>query len=189
MGGVMVDRQGRSSIGGLWACGEVTHSGLHGANRLASNSLLEALVYGARVGQALTGAADRSPVRAEVPDALLNATPTVCPTPWLDDDATDLADRLRGIMWDGVGLERTAAGIQRAVWDLNQVDQLAPAGLGELRNLLTVAVLVTRAAQARTESRGAHFRGDIPWQDPHWRQDLVFAGFEMLDPQPIAAAG
>jgi L-aspartate oxidase len=190
MGGVVVDRQGRASVGGLWACGEVSHTGLHGANRLASNSLLEALVYGERVGRALTESTANVRCRSELSELVgISNSLLVAETPWLTNKMTGIADRLRDIMWGGVGLERTAAGIQRALWDLNQVDQSAPEGLGELRNLLTVAVLVTRAAQARTESRGAHFRGDIPWQDPHWRQDLVFEGFELMDPQPIAAAG
>jgi L-aspartate oxidase len=187
MGGVVTDRQGRASIAGLWACGEVSHTGLHGANRLASNSLLEALVFGARIGRALSAAAQRSLQRTGDVAAL----PPVADLPWLaaGGGQAEIADRLRDIMWEGVGLERTAAGMQRALWDLNQVAQAAPPGLGELRNLLTVAMLVTRAAQARTESRGAHFRGDIPWQDPHWRQDLVFEGLELMDPHPVAAAG
>jgi len=187
MGGVVTDHRGRASIAGLWACGEVSHTGLHGANRLASNSLLEALVFGARVGGALSASARRPSLRV----GRAAAHPRVAELPWLaaGGEQARFADRLRDIMWEGVGLERTAAGMQRALWDLNQIDQTAPAGLGELRNLLTVAMLIARAAQARTESRGAHFRGDIPWQDPHWRQDLVFDGLEMMDPHPVAVAG
>jgi L-aspartate oxidase len=188
MGGVVVDRRGRSSVEGLWACGEAAHTGLHGANRLASNSLLEALVYGARVGRTLSTSGSPGEGEGGAEAALMSAAP-VADVPWLTENDGDLADRLRDVMWNGVGLERTAAGIQRALWDIRQLSLEAPEGLSELRNLLTVSMLIARAARARTESRGAHFRGDIPWQDPHWAQDLVFEGFELMDPHPIAVAG
>jgi L-aspartate oxidase len=183
MGGVVVDRSGRTSIAGLWACGEVAHTGLHGANRLASNSLLEALVFGARVGEELAAA-------GTFPGAQPPELPLVrgAGSPWLDSAGAPLADRLRRVMWTDVGLERTAPGLRFALSELRRLELEAPAGPGELCNLLTVAALVARAAWARTESRGAHFRSDVPWQDPHWRQDLVFEGLEPVAPRPVAVA-
>jgi L-aspartate oxidase len=185
MGGVVVDRHGRTSLDGLWACGEVAHTGLHGANRLASNSLLEALVFGSRIGERLAVGVDlpspaRIPRRPSVP---------VAAQPWFGDRAEDVATKLREIMWSGVGLERTASGLRRAMLEVRHLRQEAASGLGELHNLLTVAGLVARAAWARTESRGAHFRSDVPWQDSHWRQHLYIEGDELIDPQPIAVAG
>jgi L-aspartate oxidase len=188
MGGVAVDPHGRTSIDGLWACGEVAHTGLHGANRLASNSLLEALVFGARIGERLAASGPGAwPGRG----GPLPAVPglQVARTPWLAGDAAAVADRVRTVMWDGVGLERTAAGMRTAMRELHLLSGQAPQGAGELANLLLAARLVARAAWARTESRGAHYRSDVPWQDHHWRQDLFFEGQEPVEPRPVAAAG
>jgi L-aspartate oxidase len=180
MGGVVVDLDGRSSLPGLWACGEVASTGLHGANRLASNSLLEALVIGSRLGEALAGSRPQP-----LPPAAL---PTVCwPTrpPWLaaDDAERAAADQLRRVMWQGVGLERSESGLARAESELAEL--AASPRSGELANLLTVARLVARAARLRTESRGAHFRTDFPFSDHHWRQDLRFDGLVPLAPRPL----
>jgi L-aspartate oxidase len=187
MGGIVVDREGRSSLKGLSACGETAHTGLHGANRLASNSLLEALVLGARIGFRLADESLREPAPAERSGLLGKIR--VADAPRLEQGGGEYAGRLREVMWNGVGLERTASGLRRALREINQLGREADPGLGEMRNLLTVARLVATAAWARTESRGAHYRGDVPWQDPHWRQHLYFDGMDMLQPQPIAAAG
>jgi len=188
MGGVSVDLHGRTSIDGLWACGEAAHTGLHGANRLASNSLLEALVFGARIGERL---AARGPGVTPPRGASLPAVPRlrVARTPRLAGEAASIAERLRTVMWDGVGLERTAPGMRMAMRDIHALSEQAPQGVGELANLLVAARLVAQAAWARTESRGAHYRSDIPWQDLHWRQDLFFEGQEPIEPRPVAAAG
>jgi L-aspartate oxidase len=188
MGGVAVDLDGRTSINGLWACGEVAHTGLHGANRLASNSLLEALVFGSRIGEWLAASGPgQSAVRC-------GSLPTVtrlqvAHTPRLAGESAEIAARLRTVMWDGVGLERTAQGMRRAMWEIHRLSEDAPDGVGELVNLLDAARLVARAAWARTESRGAHYRSDIPWQDHHWCQDLFFDGHEAIEPRPVAVAG
>jgi L-aspartate oxidase len=187
MGGVVVDQQGRSSLPGLWACGEVAFTGLHGANRLASNSLLEALVYGARIGEALAAALP------EVEPAAIGQTPGegVGKGAWLANDAKarDLARGIREAMWRGVGVERTASSLDRTLRDLRALELEAPVGPGELANMLTVASLITRAAYRRTESRGSHFRSDFPCASPHWRQQLVFEGEHLLEPHPVAVAG
>jgi L-aspartate oxidase len=187
MGGVVVDRDGRTSVPGLWACGEVAHTGLHGANRLASNSLLEALVFAARIGTRLAEGADSVIVNEHA--APVHPEVEVSEAPRLEHGGGEFAGRLREVMWSGVGLERTAAGLRRAMWEIHQLEREVSPGVGELHNLLTVARLVTHAAWTRTESRGAHFRSDIPWQDQHWRQPLYFEGMEAIEPLPIAVAG
>ena len=157
MGGIAVDTRGRTSLAGLWACGEVSCVGVHGANRLASNSLLDAMVFGARVGRDLTRAARAVPPAK----ALLGRVDTrrgdgSCEA---HTDAEIRRD-IRDLMWSEVGLVRTAAGLQRAVDSLARMARRLGPGVSETHNLLTVAELVTRAALARRESRGAHFRSD-----------------------------
>jgi L-aspartate oxidase len=187
MGGVVVDRAGRTSIPGLWACGEVARSGLHGANRLASNSLLEALVYGAAVGEELA-AACRAPVHGlRARDAAQRASIPVAEKPWIhavDGEGTGPTATLRCLMWEGVGLERDAAGLRRTAQDLATLHGAISVGRGELDTMFTVAMLVTQAATLRTESRGAHFRSDFPAAATCWLQPLVFDGSRLRPPHP-----
>ncbi|MGC2856198.1 L-aspartate oxidase [Novispirillum sp. DQ9] len=168
MGGVVADADGRTSLPGLYACGEVACTGLHGANRLASNSLLEAVVVGRRtasaVGQGLRGAEPAGLHRTA-------ARPVDIPAPVAVDGLTTT---LRGIMARHVGLVREAAGLRAAAADLAALAErldTAPEGdpesddvraWAEARNLLLVARLVTAFAAARRESRGAHCRLDHP---------------------------
>jgi L-aspartate oxidase len=186
MGGVVIDHQGRTSLPGLWACGEVACSGLHGANRLASNSLLEALVYGARTGRSLSNAPleRKSPSPGRLQE--LRVRWRMAREPWLPEVTGEdhPAARIRRLMWDLVGLERTAAGLQRALRELHDLIAELEDEKGELNTLSVVADLVIRAALARTESRGAHFRHDLPLTSPHWQQQLVFEGERMLEPEP-----
>jgi L-aspartate oxidase len=191
MGGVAVDRDGRTSVHGLWACGEVARTGLHGANRLASNSLLEALVYGAAVGDALATRCRSAvhPVRAR--DTVSRLAVPVAERPWLvdaSDNEAELARKIRDVLWMHVGLERDAAGLQRAAADLAVWAMLPDRGLGELGNMALAARMIVRAAAARTESRGAHCRSDFPWTQTCWLQPLVFQGETMLSPHPVTAA-
>jgi L-aspartate oxidase len=188
MGGVVVDDVGRTSLPGLMACGECAHSGLHGANRLASNSLLEALVYGARVGETVRREAASVDHVLRVLDAADRLPTDLARRTWLADDpaGAEVVGAVREIMWQQVGMERDEGGLRRAEMDLADLEHRLPPGLGEARNVLEAAQLVTHAARARTESRGAHFRRDIPWTDPAWRQDLVFAGRTMLEPREVA---
>lgn len=164
MGGVVTDADGRTSLPGLYACGEVACTGLHGANRLASNSLLEAVVVGRRtasaVGQGLRGETDGGPARTA-------AMPVDIPAPVAVEGLTA---RLRGIMAGNVGLVRDGAGLRTAAAALADLaaglEGAAPSpdvrAWAEARNLLLVARLVTAFAQARRESRGAHCRLDHP---------------------------
>jgi L-aspartate oxidase len=191
MGGVVVDAEGRSSLPGLWVVGEAARTGLHGANRLASNSLLEALVYGAAAGEAFAAECGPPvhPVRAR--EAVSRAEMEVAASPWLGDSPPALAESeadLRALMWANAGLERDAASLHLAAFDLREAKATAARGRREFDNSLLVARMVVRAARNRTESRGAHFRSDFPNPRAYWRQELVFKGERMRDPHPVVAA-
>ncbi len=170
IGGVTVDDEARTSLPRLWAAGEVTSSGLHGANRLASNSLLEGLVFGLRAGRnasaAALGEADQftaMPLRPDPPshqpvDASLKLG--------------DLLNSLNSEMWRNVGIERDAVGLDAALQQVEFWDRyVGPREFNttqgwELQNMLLVARLMIRAAAARCESRGTHSRTDFPNTDP-----------------------
>jgi L-aspartate oxidase len=152
MGGIASDASGRSSLPGLWVAGECASTGLHGANRLASNSLLEGLVFGARAADDIKGmlAAGKPGNPAPAPRGLaLPAPPHV----------------LRAAMTRHVGLERDEGGLNNA---LEVIDRLEREAAGpDLLNMLAAARLVTAGALARQESRGAHWRGDFPEAAAH----------------------
>lgn len=165
MGGILVDVDGRASLPGLWACGEAAATGVHGGNRLASNSLLEGLVFGRRVGEAVLGA---SPV---------TAGPSRWPAMPRGADrrgGAELVAKLRATLWLDVGLVRDARGLAHALGELEVWARAAPPEAGELRHLLLVGRLAAAAAGRRRESRGAHYRSDAPRPDPAWRRRLVF---------------
>jgi L-aspartate oxidase len=166
IGGVLTDIAGRSTLPGLFAIGECAATGAHGANRLASNGLLEAAVMAAGAAEAIAGDLDRWP---EGPVA-----PAVAP---LDHaPATPAARRaLQAAMWDGVGVERDAAGLAAAATALESV---APGDDPETANLLLVARLAAAAADIRTESRGAHYRSDFPLPDPAQLRRIAWVGGE-----------
>ena len=168
IGGVTVDLSGRTTLPGLWAAGEVTSSGLHGANRLASNSLLEGLVYGTLCGQGAAAAA------RDMPDGLTarplaHAIPTDIPDDGLD--VADLTNSLRSLMVRKMGIVRESHRLAEArrdvdFWCRYVLMREFPGRPGwELQNLLTVARLMIDAAQRREESRGTHFRSDFPKRD------------------------
>ena len=182
MGGIVIDLDGRTSVPGLWACGEVAHTGLHGANRLASNSLLEALVVGSRCGEAMA----RTP--APLTERKVE-TFEIGRDPWMTEESQRaVAAELRRIVEDGAGVVRTQASLRVARERLEELKNDVGVGLGELDHLVRVGGMILRAAEARTESRGAHFRADIPWSSPCWRQDLIFEGETLLPPRvPVPA--
>jgi L-aspartate oxidase len=160
MGGIAVDGRGRSSLAGLWACGEVSSTGVHGANRLASNSLLEALVFGARVAEDLRDSSGRSfPSGRRVPSV---------PSGTARD--ADLQLAVRRVMWEKVGVVRDEKGLTAALDELDSLAETSPRVAGEARYLLGVARLVAAAALARRESRGGHYRSDFPQPDPEWQR-------------------
>ena len=162
MGGVAVDADGRSSVEGLWAVGEVACSGLHGANRLASNSLLEGLVFGARVARAL---ARELPAASHPADAGTWALPSAPAEYGAAGGALPPAVRLRirTLMWKLAGVVRSGSGLARAVDALAEIEREVSPGIPPgRRNLLLAARMVAHAARARTESVGSHYRADAP---------------------------
>lgn len=181
MGGIETDLDGRSSVPGLWACGEAASTGAHGANRLASNSLLEGLVFGARVAADLRSRLLAVPAAGGA-ELGVAATADEARAGWsadCDPEAVDaIRRRLRRTAWERLGLVRDAEGLAAAEEEIERLDaELAPAGTAtagglETRNLLLAGRLVTAAARAREESRGAHFRADFPAEDPAWRYRL-----------------
>ncbi|HVG50597.1 MAG TPA: L-aspartate oxidase [Xanthobacteraceae bacterium] len=152
MGGVAVDSHGRTSLAGLWAAGEVSSTGIHGANRLASNSLLEAVVFGARVAADIN-ARELSPV-SEISESETPASPTMAPSP-----------KLRALMSKQVGVVRTGDGLAHALAKIAEMDAQATSPAS--KNIATTALMIAAAAYQRRESRGAHFRLDFPTGDPN----------------------
>ena len=191
MGGIVTDADGRTSVEGLWACGEVARTGVHGANRLASNSLLEGLVFGRRVAADIHRAGPSTQPAAEP----RRAVPGFAPMP--PTEAVRLRQTLRRMMATHVGIVRHADGLRLAANGLADLQRQADAaGSGsnfdftallhgcELQNMLAVARLVTLAALRREESRGAHFRSDFPNAREEWRQRQVLslANLDAADP-------
>jgi L-aspartate oxidase len=177
MGGIDTDEWGRTSVPGLFAAGETACTGVHGANRLASNSLLEGLVFGARAGEAMQQPLVAAPLESD--RVAVKATVASEHT-----GAEGLAtDAVRSLMWRSAGLFRTRESLSTAVDRLEgaylaarSLAETAPDNLGARRrvNLCTVALLVARAALRREESRGGHFRADFPQRDDlHWRVHMV----------------
>jgi L-aspartate oxidase len=172
IGGVKVDQHGATTVPGLWAAGEVTSSGLHGANRLGSNSLLEGLVFGARAGEAASAQALAEADRfAAVP--LDNAR---VPPPSEPLNLQDVRNALQSLMWRAAGVRRNAVGLQAAAkaidgWQKYALaQQFADPEGWELQNMLTVARVMVSAALRRQESRGTHLRTDYPHvDDEQWR--------------------
>lgn len=169
MGGVAVDEWGRASLPGLWACGEVSATGVHGANRLASNSLLEALVFGSRVAEAIGASTRREPpagaAAAAVADHSAGAASAADPIAAF----ADLRREIRALSWERLGLVRDAAGLAAAQRRFAEILRQLPAAPSEVRNLALAGSLVAAAALHREESRGAHFRTDFPHSAEGWR--------------------
>ncbi|HEX4797630.1 MAG TPA: L-aspartate oxidase [Humisphaera sp.] len=195
IGGVDADLSGRTSLNGLYAVGEAGCSGLHGANRLGSNSLLEGLAFGARAGTDAAVAAKQNHVK--FPQALEHRVPRSVRT---ELDLADVKSSLRSVMWRNVGIERTGDRLQETrdiidFWSRYVMDKTfdpsisrdAAIGGWELQNMLTVCSLITSAAYTRMESRGAHFRLDYPTRDDqHWRLHLLWRRpMETPIPEPI----
>ena len=174
MGGVRTDLAGRSNLPGLYAAGEAACTGVHGANRLASNSLLEGLVFGARAGAAMRedvkSAAKPSlhPPKDNHPDDA-SAISSHLDAPVSPLDPNNLIQEVQRLMWSKVGVVRTEPGLREAHERLQSLAASLPAATSrrgcEALNIHTTATLIVRAALARLESRGAHYRTDFPAHD------------------------
>jgi L-aspartate oxidase len=164
VGGVKTDIAAKTNIENLYACGEVSSTGLHGANRLGSNSLLEGLVFGRIAGQTpiaqKNSRTTQSIIRYEIPHSNLTRL-----------DASDVRNSLRAIMWRNIGITRKAHDLKQAIdqvrfWQRYVMDKQFDSPQGwELQNMLTVCLLIAQSALARKESRGVHFRSDYPDTD------------------------
>ncbi len=171
MGGVMSDLEGRSTVHGLYAAGEVACTGVHGANRLASNSLLEAVVFGLRAGRAMSAhASDSLPGETTRPPILVPA----------------IAEReIRELTWEHCGIVRDRAGLESALATLDRTESAPGASptlaAVELRNMHQVAGLIARAALWREESRGAHYRTDFPEK----RDEFLQPSRASILPEPV----
>jgi L-aspartate oxidase len=177
MGGVFTDANGRTTVEGLWACGEVAATGAHGANRLASNSLLDAVVFGARAAKDIAATA-----RAAEPASItVEAEPVAAPPVETD---TAAVKTLRQAMTAKVGVIRDEASLRDALGVIAGLERGASQD-GRLANMLITAKLITTAALARRESRGAHFRSDYPAPDPELAQRSMLT---LTESEAIAAA-
>ncbi|MGC8833889.1 MAG: FAD-binding protein, partial [Armatimonadota bacterium] len=177
-GGVLTDKEGRTSVPRLYAVGEVACTGVHGANRLASNSLLEAVVFAehAAADMAYLASVDFTKV-PPLEDMLRVGTeePDM-------DRVLQLTRELQTCMWEDVGIVRTNAGLSRALDKILSIKEEAEAefrrcrlvgALLELRNMATAAELIVRCAIMRKESRGLHYNIDYPYTDPAWARDTI----------------
>lgn len=165
MGGIAIDYSGKTSIPGLWACGECSGSGAHGANRLASNSLLEAVVFGAMVS---------ADIEARV---LYLPKTTIKDYDWPNrtENNPHIIKTIRELMWEHVGLVRNKEGL---IFALNKLNELRSNSLKlsiESKNLITIGILICTAAALRKESRGGHFRSDFPEVNQTWERRLYLA--------------
>jgi L-aspartate oxidase len=200
-GGVVTDLWGATALPGLWAVGEVACTGVHGANRLASNSLLEGMVFGARLaeriesdhggpeasgamrvllgGEAIDGI-DATSV-ASIPRGWPAGPRTADEDPATHPDVPKLRDLLQQTMTGGAGVVRSSQSLAAAAAAVDELaealgDRTASVGAGELGNLVQLADALLASARARTESRGAHSRLEFPDTDPAWRRRLVHGG-------------
>jgi L-aspartate oxidase len=159
MGGIKTDLSGRSTLRALYAAGETACTGVHGANRLASNSLLEGLVFGARAAEAMRNEAG-STSRQSCPQQIMEGNANI---------AVEITQRLRAAMWQHAGVVRSKDGLQQLRQQAKEWQKSLPQAFRrdafEIRNLLAVGELIVRSALAREESRGAHFRIDCPRRD------------------------
>ncbi len=177
MGGVQTNLWGETNVPGLYACGEVACTGVHGANRLASNSLLEGLVFGARIVAGITHPAAREAAQADA------SAFRICETAPVSADQAPVEKpslaALQKLMWNQVGLVRDEAGLsaartELAVWQRALPEPRTPSE-HELKNLILIGGLMATAALERRESRGGQCRRDFPDPDPGWRRHIVLS--------------
>jgi L-aspartate oxidase len=177
MGGVQTNLWGETSVPGLYACGEVAATGVHGANRLASNSLLEGLVFGARIVERTTHAEGRERAHSRANDLRIAERDPVAPNLQSNENPTLAA--LQKLMWTRVGLVRDEVSLIAARSELVRWRRALPepqtVAEHELNNMVLIGGLMATAAIERRESRGGHYRSDFPAEDPSWRRHIVLS--------------
>ena len=178
MGGVRIDTWGRTNIAGLYACGEAACGAVHGANRLASNSLLDTLVFSRRLVEATRG---NAPDYAQPDDDDGNLRTGLVSRAMVCATVPELGkENLQGLMWRNVGIARNGTRLLLSARILNLWQRTMPAPVTatdfELRNMLVVARLIVEAALQRRESRGAHYREDFAEASEEWRRHIVLRG-------------
>jgi L-aspartate oxidase len=177
MGGVRTDLRGQTSLPGLYAAGEVACTGVHGANRLASNSLLEGLVYGARAAQNM-----REHLRPRHEhSAVASAESTAASANGQPAQVEAFIKQVQALMWQYVGVVRDGKGLRQVVSELSALQKQQPASgdrrSHEAANILQAGLLIARSALAREESRGAHYRLDFPLKnDAKFHKHSVVCG-------------
>jgi len=193
MGGIEVDRVGRTSINGLWACGEVASTGIHGANRLASNSLLEAVVYARQVAEDIRGHRGAKKV-----DVMLTPAAPKIPSNHASAELKRIVVATRKAMSQYVGISRSGSDLATGIVEFSSLDRTLHELIGtasktvahsaemvrqwgEARNVILVAQLVSYAAYQREESRGAHYRDDYPTPRPEWRRAQSFTADALVE--------
>ncbi len=188
VGGVRTDDHARTNIQGLYACGEIACTGLHGANRLASNSLLEGLVFGEVAGRTASEMIDHQHGRSPV-----KVISDIRPSDRSELDLADVRSSLRSVMWRHVSIERQGERLDEVTemfdfWARYTLDKIFDDRKGwEVQNLLTVGSLITRAALWRTESRGTHYRLDHPKPSDNLRTHSIWKRGD-VDPISVAVA-
>lgn len=186
MGGVKSDENGQTTLSGLFACGEVACTGVHGANRLASNSLLEGIVFGKRAGSAAKSLASRTLSPGKMVRPVFDADLPSGAQPMPGASVAFARKTIQEIMWNHVGIIRDAQGLSRArsgFIELMGLTRTGSIGSGfeskdalEVKNMLYIGAAIMNGAQRRTESRGAHFRADFPRQnDGEWLRHLTIS--------------
>ena len=176
IGGVKVDQNGRTSMKNLYACGEVSCTGLHGANRLGSNSLLEGLVFGYRTGS--MAGMELGVKKEDLPPRSFKELSKS--HLYSELDLEDLKNSLKSLMWRSVGIEREGKHLKEAIrnikhWSKYIISNEFSSPLGwEIQNMLTVSLLISSAAFMRCETRGMHYRLDHPGtDDKHWKKHII----------------
>jgi len=190
MGGIVTDADGKTSISGLYALGETASTGVHGANRLASNSLLECFVFGVRLAESVIK--DQIDLQVDL-QALIDYPQVLDPVPEIFNAQTQaIKDALRSLVWQSAGICRQKAELEQALtqiqaWRQELVNLKSYTRLWvETNNLADFAYLLVKSALFRTESRGAHFRLDYPDPDPTWQQHTLIHA-EEISRSPLAS--
>jgi L-aspartate oxidase len=178
MGGVKTDLWGATSVPGLFAAGEAACTGVHGANRLASNSLLEGLVYGERAGLGAARYAAKQASPGAPPKRLLKELERKPTGVFTSSDVEHIRTSLRKVMWENVGIVRDRKGLLAAMkklrgWERMVTNPPRDRDALELRNMITTCLLIARSALQREGSVGAHYRSDMPAKGKGWRKRIV----------------